>query len=93
MTPTPDFGTGEVATKKFVGSNVDDLPVSDLHGGHVSCWLVTEEDLQRIRETGRVFLWVQGPAHPPVALTSEPPPPPSDVQTDSAPRNGKAADA
>lgn len=90
MTPTPDFGTGEQASKRFAGSNVEDLPVVELEGGHVSCWLLTDQDLATILATRRVYLWVKGPGHPPVFVTAEPLPAPTG---NSAPRNGKVTDA
>lgn len=76
MKPTPDFGNGVQAEKDFVGSNVEPLPVIEVHGGHLSCWEVTPEQLEQIRQTGRVYLWVGGTEHPPVGLITEPFPAP-----------------
>lgn len=39
----------------------------------LTCWKPTQAQLDRIRETGRVWLSVMGHSMPPVALTSEKP--------------------
>lgn len=51
------------------------LRVLDAHfdnGQHVmiSCWQLTAEDLQRINETGVIYLMVASTGHPPVKLTA-----------------------
>lgn len=37
--------------------------------GYVSCWKVTEEELEEIRKTGRVWLLVYSNGMPPVCVT------------------------
>lgn len=77
MDATKDFGNGIQATKAFVGSNVEDLPVIEMHDGYLSCWEPTDEEIQQLIANRRLYLWVRGPAHPPVALTTEPLPAPA----------------
>ena len=53
---------------------------ADGHPVVVSCWKVTQEELDEIRRTGRVWLIVHGQTMPPVSLSGLLPwyaPPPS----------------
>lgn len=70
MNPTSDFGNGRQADKAFVSSNpeIDDLPVLATNVGHLSCWELAPEELAEVQRTGRIYLHVVGPQHPPVAL-------------------------
>ena len=44
-----------------------------LDGLSVSCWELEEGDLERLRKTGKVWLWVWGKGHPPVSVSTEDP--------------------
>lgn len=48
------------------------LPIhrSPHHGFLVSCWELTEQEVEDIVKTRRVFLWIHGPGHPPVSVSS-----------------------
>jgi hypothetical protein len=47
----------------------------------ISCWEVSEEDLARIQDTGRIWLYFHGGLVPPVSLVTEYPfPPPAEVE-------------
>jgi hypothetical protein len=39
----------------------------------ISCWKVTKEELEEIRRTGRIWLFVYGRGMPPVALSGKNP--------------------
>jgi hypothetical protein len=45
----------------------------DGHPVTVSCWKLTEEELQEINRTGRVWLMVCGDSIPPVAVCGQKP--------------------
>lgn len=66
-----------LANTMLSAEGCDDLPVcaSEMHGlpVMVSCWEPSEEDIQLILKNKRVFLWVWGSSHPPVAVTAIPP--------------------
>ena len=56
------------------GDPVGDLPVhmdADL-GVSISCWMLTDAELEEVKRTGQVWLWVWG-KHPPVAVSGEKP--------------------
>ena len=62
----------------FVASGCAPLPVLrvDLEGGVgclVSAWELTPEEMAEVARTGRVWLWIWGAQHPPVALETYPP--------------------
>ncbi|MCY4431396.1 MAG: hypothetical protein OXC11_13525 [Rhodospirillales bacterium] len=57
------------------GDTVGDLPThcsrdEGLVGSSISCWQLSEEELEEVQRTGKVWLWVWG-QHPPVAVTGE----------------------
>lgn len=39
----------------------------------VSCWELTPAELERVKETGRVYCWVFAQITPPVAISGDPP--------------------
>jgi hypothetical protein len=49
------------------------LPVKIVGNDYVSCWQFTNEEIQQITETGRVWLRVQSKYHPPVSVHTEEP--------------------
>lgn len=46
---------------------VDGIPVL------ISYWKLTAEELEEVKRTGRVWLWVWGHSMPPVSMTGESP--------------------
>jgi hypothetical protein len=56
--------------------NVEDLPITRLQyedGTHAveSCWELSKEELEKIKETGKVFFVCIGDTHPPVLLSAK----------------------
>lgn len=55
----------------------NDLPVTkytndaNLETGVESCWELTPEEIKKVQETGKIFLYIQGEHIPPVLLTTE----------------------
>lgn len=47
------------------------LPAYRGEGQIISCWEVTPEDLERIKETGVIWLSVSGAGQPPVYIGTE----------------------
>lgn len=47
------------------------LPAYRGEGQIISCWEVTPEDLERIKETGVIWLYVVGAGQPPVYIGTE----------------------
>lgn len=39
----------------------------------ISCWKLTKEELEELKRTGRVWLWIWGQTMPPAALTIKSP--------------------
>jgi len=39
----------------------------------ISCWDLSEEEIQEIVKTGKLYLWVWGRTQPPVGFTTAPP--------------------
>lgn len=54
------------------GSDIVDLPTYADGEGHVSCWLMSDEEIAEIVRTGCVWLWVIG-GQPPVCVMGESP--------------------
>lgn len=66
----------EGSNRTFVGppnTDIKDLPVYQNETCIWSCWEVTDEDLERIKESRRVWLHLQCPFVPPLAVTTENP--------------------
>lgn len=56
--------------------NVDDLPItrlefSDGTHGVESCWKLSKEELERVKETGKVYFLAVGDTHPPILLSAK----------------------
>ncbi|MZK53667.1 hypothetical protein [Clostridium beijerinckii] len=56
--------------------NVEDLPITRLQyedGTHAveSCWELSKEELEKVKETGKVFFVCIGDTHPPVLLSAK----------------------
>lgn len=81
--------------------NINPLYTHHFNGGFVSCWEITEEELEKIKAgERRVWLWVLGQSHPPVLVTSadpfaaKPPAPQGpDVVNPPPKKRGKKANA
>lgn len=48
-----------------------DLEIMRSDHGVVSCWRLTKEELERVNETGVVWLWIAGKTHPPVYVAGD----------------------
>ena len=54
-----------------------DLPVTKYTNaatnepGVESCWELTPDEIKRVQETGKIYLYIQGEGIPPVLLTTE----------------------
>lgn len=56
--------------------NVIDLPITRLEykdGSHAveSCWELSKEELEKIKETGKLYFVCIGDTHPPILLSAE----------------------
>ena len=52
---------------------VDSIPVYADQNGMVSCHQLTDDELEIVKQTGKVWLMVLGHQHPPVALVAQMP--------------------
>lgn len=48
---------------------VVDITYADGTPGCISCWQLTAEDIQRIQETGKLYICVLGRSQPPILPT------------------------
>ena len=48
--------------------DIGDLPTASLDGRKLSCWVLTPEELEEVKSTGRVWLSVWTSVHPPVLV-------------------------
>lgn len=55
------------------GEECSSLPIARVDGTCISCWKLTPEELERIKETGVVWLMVWGWAQPPVWIGGDRP--------------------
>ena len=55
------------AINVFQGRSQDGIQVV------ISCWKITQKELEELKKTGRVWLWVWGRPMPPVALGTDHP--------------------
>lgn len=54
--------------------NINPLHVHHFAEGFVSCWTITDEELERLQKGDRrIWLWVLGKSHPPVLVTNKDP--------------------
>jgi hypothetical protein len=56
--------------------NIDDLPITKLEfldGTHAieSCWEVSEEEIEIIKKTGKIYFLAEGDTHPPILLSAK----------------------
>lgn len=51
--------------------NIEDIKAFYNGIAFVTCWQLTEAELEEIKKTGKVYLSVLGKAHPPVYVGSE----------------------
>lgn len=49
------------------------LPVFAKNNEWVSCWMLTQEEINRIQETGRIWLRIRAKVHPFVGIETEEP--------------------
>ena len=74
MEAVPFIGSNkELVPPRGAAANALPLPVWTDSRDWVSCWQLTTEDIQRISETGRIWLRVRTKNHPWVVLSTEEP--------------------
>ena len=49
-----------------------DLPTYQSEGAIVSCWKLSQEELENVAVTGEVWVMVQGTGQPPIYITGKP---------------------
>lgn len=59
-------GYGEVADLPIIRLEFDD-------GSHAveSCWQLSKEELEKVKETGKVYFVCMGDTHPPILLSAK----------------------
>ena len=69
MAEACDFeGTNFIFQAPSGMDNCIDLPVMMMKDRHVSCFKLTDEELEIVKETGVIWLSIHAPLMPPVAL-------------------------
>lgn len=65
----------EEANTQLLGNSKDvsDLPVHYANGVFISCWQLSDQDLEQINLSRKVYLSVFGSGHPPVGLLAKNP--------------------
>jgi hypothetical protein len=58
-------------TAKLTAAGCGALPVAHLGDKILSCWELSDEDRQRIADSGRIWLCLYLPFHPPVSLQTD----------------------
>lgn len=76
MKPVKTETTNAVLKAPESQPEVIDLPItrfkfSDGGNGVESCWQLSEEELQKVKETGKVYFICIGDTHPPIMLSAE----------------------
>lgn len=51
----------------FIGNDVEGRPIT------ITCWRISKEELEELKKTGRIWLWIFGHGMPPVALGTQHP--------------------
>lgn len=57
-------GCHDLPVTKYINANNNEEGVE-------SCWELTPEEIKQIQETGKLYLYIQGNAIPPVLLSTE----------------------
>lgn len=75
---TNDFGHGLIATTaltptpEMIKEGVTELPIMRVPGIIISCWELTDADIDRIRKTKRLYVLVASDAtHPPLGVATD----------------------
>lgn len=76
MKPVKTKNANSVLRAPNDSDNVDDLPITRVQyedGTHAveSCWEMSEEELEIIKKTGKVFFLAIGATHPPILLSAK----------------------
>jgi hypothetical protein len=76
MKPIKTNTTNAILGAPQGNENVDDLPITRLEfpdGAHAveSCWQLSEEELEIIKKTGKVYFLAIGDTHPPILLSTK----------------------
>lgn len=76
MKPIKTNTTNSILKAPKGSDNVDDLPItrlefSDGTHGVESCWELSKEELERVKETGKVYFLAVGDTHPPILLSTK----------------------
>ena len=76
MNPVKTENTNSVLTAPIGSKNVVDLPITQLKytdgsSAVESCWQLSEEELEKVKETGKVYFICMGQTHPPIFLSSK----------------------
>lgn len=76
MKPIKTENSNSILRAPEGSENVDDLPITRLEftdGTRAveSCWELSEEELEIIKKTGRVYFLAIGVTHPPILLSAK----------------------
>jgi hypothetical protein len=76
MKPIETSSTNSILKAPQDSENVIDLPITRLQymdGTHAveSCWEMSEEELEIVKKTGRVYFACFGQTHPPILLSAK----------------------
>lgn len=63
----------EESNVTYVAEGCNDLPAYKGETQIISCWQLTEQDLETIKETGVIWFSVAGQSQPPIWLGTEKP--------------------
>lgn len=76
MKPVKTKNTNSILRAPEGNDNVIDLPITRLEfkdGSHAveSCWKLSKEELEKVKETGKIYFVCMGETHPPILLSAE----------------------
>lgn len=76
MKPVITDTTNSVLKAPSGHPEVIDLPITKFKfdngtSGVESCWELSEEELKKVKETGKIYFVCAGATHPPIMLSSE----------------------
>lgn len=76
MKPIKNKNTNSILRAPEGSKNVIDLPITRIKyedGSHAveSCWELSKEELEKVKETGKVYFVCMGDTHPPILLSAE----------------------
>ena len=76
MKPIKTKNTNSILKAPEGSENVVDLPITQLKytdGSFAveSCWKLSKEEVEKVKETGKVYFICMGRTHPPIFLSSK----------------------